>query len=130
MILLSRDALQDVERVRTFLDRANPDAARRALELIWTTIERLRDFPSLGTATEDFDIRQLVIRLAYQAISCVMLFFPTRETFSSRESGMDAKPVCERARPYSFLATAVSLVRFCSKIRPRCRSRMPSLRQS
>jgi len=27
-------------------------------------------------------------------------------------------------------ATAVSLVMFCSKIRPRCRSRMPSLRQS
>jgi plasmid stabilization system protein ParE len=62
MILLSRDAVQDVERVRTFLDRANPDAARRALELIWTTIERLRDFPLLGTPTEDPDIRQLVIR--------------------------------------------------------------------
>ncbi len=31
---------------------------------------------------------------------------------------------------YSFLATAVSLVKFCSKILPRCRSRMPSLRQS
>jgi len=62
MILLSRDAVQDVERVRSFLDTTNPDAARRALELIWTTIERLRDFPSLGTPTEDSDIRQLVIR--------------------------------------------------------------------
>jgi toxin ParE1/3/4 len=62
MILLSRDAVQDVERVRTFLNKANPDAARRALELIWATIERLRDFPSLGIPTEDPDIRQLVIR--------------------------------------------------------------------
>ena len=31
---------------------------------------------------------------------------------------------------YSFRATAVSLVMFCSRMRPRCRSRMPSLRQS
>ena len=31
---------------------------------------------------------------------------------------------------YSFRATAVSLVMFCSRILPRCRSRMPSLRQS
>jgi hypothetical protein len=34
------------------------------------------------------------------------------------------------SRIYSFRATAVSLVMFCSKIRPRCRSKMPSLRQS
>ena len=34
------------------------------------------------------------------------------------------------APPYSFLATAVSLFMFCSRMRPRCRSRMPSLRQS
>ena len=31
---------------------------------------------------------------------------------------------------HSFRATAVSLVMFCSRMRPRCRSRMPSLRQS
>ena len=35
-----------------------------------------------------------------------------------------------RSKDYSFLATAVSLFRFCSRMRPRCRSRMPSLRQS
>jgi hypothetical protein len=32
--------------------------------------------------------------------------------------------------PYSFRATAVSLAMFCSNIRPRCKSRMPSLRHS
>jgi plasmid stabilization system protein ParE len=48
MILLSRDAVEDVERLRTFLDHANPDAARRALALIWTAVERLQDFPALG----------------------------------------------------------------------------------
>ena len=62
MILLSPDAIEDVERVRAFLDHANPAAARRALALIWTTIERLQDFPALGLPTEDPDIRQIVIR--------------------------------------------------------------------
>jgi plasmid stabilization system protein ParE len=62
MILLSRDAVEDVERLRAFLDHANPDAARRALALIWAAIERLRDFPALGMPTEDPDIRQIVVR--------------------------------------------------------------------
>ena len=62
MILLSRDAIEDVERLRTFLDQANPGAARRALTLIWTAIERLQDFPALGMPTADPDIRQIVIR--------------------------------------------------------------------
>jgi plasmid stabilization system protein ParE len=62
MILLSPDAIEDVERLRTFLDHANPGAARRALALIWTAIERLQDFPALGMPTADPDIRQIVIR--------------------------------------------------------------------
>jgi toxin ParE1/3/4 len=62
MILFSRDAIEDVERLRTFLDQANPGAARRALTLIWTAIERLQDFPALGMPTADPDIRQIVIR--------------------------------------------------------------------
>jgi toxin ParE1/3/4 len=62
MILLSRDAIEDVERLRAFLDHANPGAAKRALALIWTAIERLQDFPALGMPIEDPDIRQIVIR--------------------------------------------------------------------
>jgi toxin ParE1/3/4 len=62
MILLSPDAVEDVERLRTFLDRANPDAARRALALIWTAVERLQEFPALGMPTDDPDIRQIVVR--------------------------------------------------------------------
>jgi len=34
MILLSPAAVEDIERLRSFLDEANPDAARRALGLI------------------------------------------------------------------------------------------------
>jgi toxin ParE1/3/4 len=62
MILLSPDAVLDVERLRTFLDQANPNAARRALAQIWTAIDALQDFPAAGTPTADADIRQLVIR--------------------------------------------------------------------
>ena len=64
MILLSRDAVEDVERLRTFLDDVNPIAARRAMESISAAIERLQDFPALGMSTEDPGIRQIVVRFA------------------------------------------------------------------
>jgi toxin ParE1/3/4 len=72
MILLSPDAVLDVERLRTFLDQSNPDAARRALKLIWTAIERLQEFPALGMSTEDGDICQLVMlrRIRIQCALC------------------------------------------------------------
>jgi plasmid stabilization system protein ParE len=62
MILLAPDAVIDIERLRTFLDRDSPDAAQRALASIWTAIDRLQDFPAMGTTIEDVDIRQIVIR--------------------------------------------------------------------
>jgi plasmid stabilization system protein ParE len=62
MILLSPDAVDDIERLRSFLDQNNPDAARRTLALIWTAIERLQEFPDLGMPTEDAEVRQIVIR--------------------------------------------------------------------
>jgi len=48
--------------LRTFLDQRNPDAARRALALIWTAIEQLQEFRDLGMRTEDAEIRQIVVR--------------------------------------------------------------------
>jgi plasmid stabilization system protein ParE len=48
MIVFSPDALADVERVRTFLDEANPGASRRATAAILMAIERLQEFPYLG----------------------------------------------------------------------------------
>ena len=62
MILLSPDAIEDVERLRSFLDENNPGAAQRALASIWTAINRLQEFPELGMATADADIRQIVVR--------------------------------------------------------------------
>src|ERR1700732_3901595 len=58
----ARRALADVDRLRTFLDQANPGAARRAMAAILTAIERLQEFPDLGMATADADIRQIVIQ--------------------------------------------------------------------
>jgi toxin ParE1/3/4 len=56
--------VQDVERLRTFLDQNHPgpDVAQRALARIWTAIERLQDFPALGIPTKDATVRQIVIR--------------------------------------------------------------------
>jgi toxin ParE1/3/4 len=62
MIVLSPEALTDVERLRAFLDQASPGAARRAMVTILMAIERLQEFPDLGMATGDADIRQIVIR--------------------------------------------------------------------
>jgi plasmid stabilization system protein ParE len=62
MIILSPDALVDVERLRIFLDQANPGAARRAMEAILIAIDRLQEFPDLGMTTADVDIRQIVVR--------------------------------------------------------------------
>ena len=62
MILLSTDAADDVDRLRTFLDRANPGAAKRALTAIWMALERLQEFPALGAPTGDAEIRQMKIK--------------------------------------------------------------------
>jgi plasmid stabilization system protein ParE len=62
MIVLSPDAVADVERLRSFLDQANPGAARRAVAAILMAIERLQESPHLGMATGDADIRQIIVR--------------------------------------------------------------------
>lgn len=45
MILFSPDAVEDVGRLRSFLDGKNPGAAQRALTAIWAAIDRLQEFP-------------------------------------------------------------------------------------
>ncbi len=62
MILLSPDAVLDVERVRSFLQERNPDAAQRALAAIWRALEKVQTFPELGLPTPDAEIRQIVVR--------------------------------------------------------------------
>lgn len=62
MILLSPDAVLDVERVRHFLHTRNPQAAQRALDAIWRAVEQVQAFPAMGVPTSDADIRQIVVR--------------------------------------------------------------------
>jgi toxin ParE1/3/4 len=62
MILLSPDAVEDVERLRLFLDQHSPATAQRALAAIWRAMERLEEFPNLGMQTEDAELRQIVVR--------------------------------------------------------------------
>jgi len=51
MILLTSEAISDVNRIRSFLEDKNPDAARAALRAIWTALELAQQFPELGRPT-------------------------------------------------------------------------------
>jgi plasmid stabilization system protein ParE len=62
MIVLSPDAIEDIERLRSFLEQKSRDAAQRAMAAIFAAIEPLIEFPDLGMSTRDADIRQIVIR--------------------------------------------------------------------
>jgi plasmid stabilization system protein ParE len=67
MILLSPDAVLDIERLRSFLAPKSLETTRRALSAVWRAIESLLDFPGLGAPTDDPEIRQLVIRFGSSA---------------------------------------------------------------
>ena len=62
MIVFSPAALSDIERVREFLDINNPEAAKRALRVIFAALEKLQEFPNLGHPTLDDAIRQIIVR--------------------------------------------------------------------
>lgn len=62
MILYSRDASQDIARLRSFLDQVNPGAAQRAMALVFKAIEKLPDFPDRGRHLDNSGIRQITVR--------------------------------------------------------------------
>ena len=85
MILFSSDALSDVERIRTFLEIKNPQAAARALRAIWIALERAEASPKLGRLVKGTDIRQIIVRFGrhgyivrYRAFAADGLIFVTR----------------------------------------------------
>jgi Plasmid stabilisation system protein. len=61
VILLTAEAISDIERLREFLQPKNPDAAARALRAIWSALERVESFPNLGRPTGDPRIHQIVV---------------------------------------------------------------------
>ncbi len=62
MILLSSEAISDIERVRGFLHIKNPDAAARAVRAIWAALERVEHFSEIGKPVEDGRVRQIIVR--------------------------------------------------------------------
>jgi toxin ParE1/3/4 len=62
MILLSPEAIADLERLRRFLEDQHPPAAARTGPAIWAGLARIETFPHLGQRTADPDLRQAVIR--------------------------------------------------------------------
>ncbi|MBV8700046.1 type II toxin-antitoxin system RelE/ParE family toxin [Bradyrhizobium sp.] len=85
MIIFSPDAVEDVARVRSFLDHKNPGAAQRAMALILTSIERLQDFPDRGVPTVDADVRQIAIRFGSSGYIIRYAVIPeTRDIFITR----------------------------------------------
>jgi toxin ParE1/3/4 len=92
MILLSPDAVEDVERLRSFLDLNNPGAAQRALASIWTAIGRLQEFPELGMSTADADIRQLVVRFGASGYIVRYAVLPPDILITRIWHGREARP--------------------------------------
>jgi plasmid stabilization system protein ParE len=60
MILYSSEALSDIERVRTFLEVKNLDAAARALRAIRKRLEQVECFPKMGKP-KGSGVREVVV---------------------------------------------------------------------
>lgn len=46
----SLPAAEDLERIRSWIERDNPEAARRVCKIIYEGCEQLKDFPNMGRA--------------------------------------------------------------------------------
>jgi plasmid stabilization system protein ParE len=60
-LIVSAEAIADLDRLRAFLADKNPDAARRAIELIGTAIQSLDTFPGRGLPTAAAGVRELIV---------------------------------------------------------------------
>jgi len=59
-IVVTAHARNDLVRLRQFLAKENPDAARKAVGVLVSAIDRLADFPEMGRCVEALpDLRVL-----------------------------------------------------------------------
>lgn len=61
MIVVSKDALADLDRLRAFLEANDPNAARRVGRMLVDAIDSLARFPDRGRSLPDGDLRELVV---------------------------------------------------------------------
>jgi plasmid stabilization system protein ParE len=85
-------SVEDVERLRSFLDQNNPGAARRSLVSIWTAIDRLQEFPDLGTSTADTGFRQLVVHFGASGYIVRYTVLPPDILITRIWHGREARP--------------------------------------
>lgn len=60
-VIVARDAVADIERLHSFLERENPDAAQRAVSALDDAIQSLATFPDRGRPSNSPGIRELVV---------------------------------------------------------------------
>lgn len=60
-----RRALRDMDTIGTFIARDDPEAAREFLTELREKTQRLSEFPYMGRASEQADVRELVVHEHY-----------------------------------------------------------------
>lgn len=95
MIRFAPEAVDDLARVRDFLDANSPDAAKRAVATVFAALQRLEDFPNLGRPTDDVSIRQIVVPFG-SACYVLRYVWATTAIFSSCGFGTVARHGHER----------------------------------
>jgi toxin ParE1/3/4 len=62
VILFAPEALDDLQRLRSFLDIRQSSAARPAIDAIASALRRIDASPRIGSPTKDPEIRQVFVR--------------------------------------------------------------------
>jgi len=60
-LVLSAEALDDLERLRVFLAENNPQASARAARVLVDAAESLLDFPRRGAPSQVHSVRELLV---------------------------------------------------------------------
>jgi hypothetical protein len=76
-------ALADLESIRDYLVARSPSGAERVRNHLMATIDRLTDFPLLGRATDEPQVRVLSLTLS---LSCVLCRDEWRRCYPPRAS--------------------------------------------
>ena len=75
-LIVSRDALADIERLHAFLAKTNPALAQRAVALISEAARSLEDFPDRGRPSDIPGARELIVPFGRSAYVLRYAHFP------------------------------------------------------